>query len=100
MQLCRELGERYLWVDTVCIVQDDPETRGHMIANMTAIYAGAIFTIFAADGEHADYGLRGLPGSIPRNFVTPFKGPFGKLFFMHPSTSFSKTKWNTRGWTF
>lgn len=41
------LGERYLWVDRVCIVQDDAETLSQ-VSRMDHVYAGAHLTIIAA----------------------------------------------------
>lgn len=68
MSLVRSLGERYLWVDALCIVQDDEASKLQNIDRMAPIYPGAKLTIIAADGD-ADYGLRGLPSiSIPRTF--------------------------------
>lgn len=41
-------GERYLWVDSVCIVQDDPEDVQHYVNQMHNIYKAARFTIINA----------------------------------------------------
>jgi Heterokaryon incompatibility protein (HET) len=61
------LGERYLWVYALCIVQDDDRWKYHQINNMASIYANSHLTIIAADGDDANYGLRGLRGiSKPR----------------------------------
>lgn len=66
MGLVKELGERYLWVDSLCIVQD--QDTGHELANMGAIYDRATLTIVAATAWDADGGLRGLRGiSGPRH---------------------------------
>ncbi|KAK0670012.1 heterokaryon incompatibility protein-domain-containing protein [Cercophora samala] len=60
-------GEKYLWVDALCIVQDDEEQKHQDVQNMSGIYANASFTIIARSGTHANSGLRGLFGiSEPR----------------------------------
>ncbi|KAH8159525.1 hypothetical protein CIB48_g8719 [Xylaria polymorpha] len=58
MFFVQRLGERYLWADMLCIVQDDEQKLAE-IANMGAIYAQASITIVASDGDNADDGLRG-----------------------------------------
>ncbi len=60
LQLVALVGERYLWVDCLCIVQDELDTKQACLNAMGSIYSNAIFTIVAADGHNADHGLRGL----------------------------------------
>ncbi|KAH7378519.1 heterokaryon incompatibility protein-domain-containing protein [Cadophora sp. MPI-SDFR-AT-0126] len=50
MEFTRLLGERYLWVDRLCIIQDDFRDGGtfSQVAAMDKIYAGAHLTIIAA----------------------------------------------------
>ncbi|KAF8534403.1 heterokaryon incompatibility protein-domain-containing protein [Trichophaea hybrida] len=62
--LVEALGERYLWIDSLCIVQDDIGTQQDQIDQMDRVYGSALFTIVAAAGNSANAGLSGLsPGS-------------------------------------
>ncbi|KAF4467171.1 duf858 domain-containing protein [Fusarium albosuccineum] len=45
------IGEHYLWIDSLCIIQDDEVSARLQIDQMAAIYEKAILTIVAADGK-------------------------------------------------
>lgn len=60
--LTKALGETQLWVDSLCIVQDDEVALQHDLRNMHRIYASSFLTIIAEDGQDAEFGLRGLRG--------------------------------------
>ncbi|KAJ3507764.1 hypothetical protein NLJ89_g6119 [Agrocybe chaxingu] len=63
MWVTRELGLRYLWVDSLCIVQDDNEQGGskmQAIAKMGLVYGAAYITIIAGTGTDANAGLPGV----------------------------------------
>lgn len=51
MHLTAWLDERYLWVDRLCIVQDDAHTS-EQVSQMNHVYAGAYLTIVAAAPSH------------------------------------------------
>ncbi|KAF2820115.1 hypothetical protein CC86DRAFT_255188, partial [Ophiobolus disseminans] len=46
--VCTRLSIPYLWIDSICIVQDDAETKHHQIRNMDLIYSNAYLTFVAA----------------------------------------------------
>lgn len=64
--LVSRLGERYLWVDSLCIAQDDRRSWYNNAKAMHLIYGHAYFTICAADGD-ASQGLRAV-GPMLREF--------------------------------
>ncbi|KAK3366288.1 heterokaryon incompatibility protein-domain-containing protein [Lasiosphaeria ovina] len=68
MHLVGILEERYLWVDALCIVQDDDASKYQQLRSMASIYANSVLTIIAAEGGDANHGIRGLRNvSEPRN---------------------------------
>jgi hypothetical protein len=70
MQITQELGFRYLWIDTLCICQDNVEEKTAQIAAMNLIYKGAIMTLVAAEADNAYSGLPGVrPYPQPRETV-------------------------------
>jgi hypothetical protein len=95
------LGVRYLWVDSLCIVQDDTNAKYAEMENMSAIYANASVTIIASDGRDAYNGLAGLQGiSGPR---ASKQGIFdldhgAKLSIQYHYQT--ETIWSSRAWTF
>jgi hypothetical protein len=53
----RHLNIRFLWIDSLCIIQDDHSDWVVQSAQMSDIYGGAYLTICASLGEDASHGL-------------------------------------------
>ena len=51
------LGVRYLWIDSLCIVQDDQDDWRRESSEMYSIYSGGALTIFATDSVDSQGGL-------------------------------------------
>jgi len=64
LKVTNSLNERYLWVDCLCIMQDDEADKLEFIPQMDSIFGFAAVTIVAACGNDAHTGLAGVtPGS-------------------------------------
>jgi hypothetical protein len=97
----REIGLRYLWVDALCLVQDDRGDLDRGVQNMDIIYERAHLTIIAANGDNAESGLPGV-GGITRDFDRLQMELKAGLWIARHSTLESRldrTVWATRGWT-
>jgi len=70
IRVCWDLDERYLWVDSLCIIQDDPEDKEKQIGMMEDIYSSTGMTLAAAEGEDAESGLPGV-NHWPRDVKSP-----------------------------
>ncbi|KAF2758856.1 HET-domain-containing protein [Pseudovirgaria hyperparasitica] len=56
----RRLGLRHLWIDSLCIVQDDPEDWLAEYPKMGSIFEQAHLTLAADNASNCDAGLLGL----------------------------------------
>ncbi|OJD35300.1 heterokaryon incompatibility [Diplodia corticola] len=101
IQLVRSLGERYLWVDSLCIVQDSPRSWQHNSKVMDLVYGNAHLTICAADGNGPLDGLKGIhPERVIRQYDETC-APGVRLMVSHlAETYIEESTWNTRAWTF
>ncbi|KAL5328211.1 hypothetical protein ACEPPN_001707 [Leptodophora sp. 'Broadleaf-Isolate-01'] len=53
----RELRYKYIWVDAICIVQDDEEDCAREVSAMSLVYSGASLTISAAKANNSKQGF-------------------------------------------
>ncbi|KAF2834758.1 HET-domain-containing protein [Patellaria atrata CBS 101060] len=54
--LTRLLGVRYLWIDSLCIIQDDEDDWRRESSKMASIYRNSYLTIAATAAEHSGIG--------------------------------------------
>lgn len=56
VKITRCLGVRFLWIDSLCIVQDDPEDWEVEASQMASIYEGSYLTIAATSSRDSRGG--------------------------------------------
>jgi len=101
--LCLKIGCRYLWVDSLCIVQDCKENKYSQINSMADIYSLSYLAIIAAAGEDSSAGL---PPYGRRNseisylLRTTSNGSFVASFSPQlAAQEIAQSAWASRGWT-
>jgi len=100
VQVAKEIGIKYLWIDRYCINQNADEEKKMMLQSMDLIYQNAEATIVAMYGNNDRAGLPGV--SVPRDPQPLFKTASGYLVSTCPpvSTVLAESVWATRGWTY
>lgn len=98
----RGFGERYLWIDSLCIVHDDDVDVRHQLDNMDRIYGNALVTIVAADAEHVDAGLAGVEEGSRRvkQVYEEIKPNIHLMLPLQEPKGLETSLWNSRAWTF
>lgn len=101
VQLTRELGVQYLWIDALCIIQDSAEDWQIESAKMGSIYSDAHVTIAAISAPTAKDGF--LRSKLDDREVR-MAWPDGSLVKARITASDDSYRddnpWGTRGWTF
>jgi hypothetical protein len=99
VDLCRSLGFQYLWIDSLCIVQDDNSEWASESSKMAEIYSGATLTVAASAASNSSEGLSIYqdPTSIDPYTMRSPRGAFrnfehchlngSKVILQHASTS-------------
>ncbi|KAM3518072.1 hypothetical protein NHJ13051_008468 [Beauveria bassiana] len=105
VRVCANIGIRYLWVDSMCIVQDDLEHKMGQIKAMSSIFANAYLTIVALTSESAHSGLPRVSQGNSGSDLSPFihlpcqtlvkasQGAHGLAPVFHAGTPWTKRAW-------
>jgi len=117
----KELGESYVWVDKICVAQEDEEEKMVQIQNMDRIYSNAIVTLVAGESSDSNAGLPGVrPNSrsyqqyaeavdglniylstplLTESIMPTLNNSNNQSDIAAPS-ALSTRRWISRGWTF
>ncbi|KAK0752744.1 heterokaryon incompatibility protein-domain-containing protein [Schizothecium vesticola] len=105
VKVAKAIGLRYLWIDALCILQDDDEDKTDIISRMGAIYGNAVITIVASTNSTPTEGLPGV-AKVPRTraqVVQKMQGIALAAAFHDarlPYQDIEDSVWNSRAWTF
>ena len=56
IHITRKLGYHYIWIDSLCVLQDDQDDWAYESSTMNSIYSNSILTIAALWGHDSDWG--------------------------------------------
>lgn len=96
----RDLGFRYLWLDALCIIQDDAADKAAEINRMGMIYKNATLTIAAASTTSVQESFLS-PKPIPATWTVPYLLPnsaIGNLWITAHHAGFISSPLDTRAW--
>lgn len=116
----RKLGIKYLWIDSLCIIQDSKEDKDKEIVGMANIYKNATMTISAASAEDCGQGFledrTDVKLRLDKSLCLPFLSPADEEtqarevidwvylcpdpYMGHKVKLFSEEYINTRAWTY
>ncbi|KAI1757603.1 HET-domain-containing protein [Xylaria castorea] len=119
VEVCRSLGIPYLWIDAVCIIQDDRDDWEGESAEMANVYKSAHLTICTPTSSSCREGFLGQRASATINFRSRINPGVVGSYMIRPCGVISdpqiaegdyeridngdispRSKWWTRGWTF
>jgi len=79
VQVVRELGFSYLWVDSLCIIQDDQKDLATELSRMSDIYEQATLTISAAKSGTSTEGFLNPRSQITISNACGYRCPDGQI---------------------
>lgn len=113
ISITRNLGIQYLWIDSLCIIQDSRDDWEQESNNMGPIFRDSTLALFATASKNSNEGILNKEAAIsrPKNArLKVFSDPEDDTTVMASTTCFSPKEtfsgmWSasplaTRGWTF
>jgi hypothetical protein len=100
MHVVKGIGERYLWVDSLCIVQDDSSEKHRLIQQMDVIYHNSLATIVALAGVDAVSPLAGVRDYSRQGHVEIAPGLSIVIESEGLHDAIGGTVYETHAWTF
>lgn len=103
IDLCIELGLRYLWTDLYCVKQADPSIRKGQIEAMDQVYGRAHLVLIAAEGDHTNFGIHRYGKNSSLRSMPIVEVIQGREMTTSPPShvqSLLDSTWAERAWTY
>ncbi|KAJ9663245.1 hypothetical protein H2201_005689 [Coniosporium apollinis] len=101
IQFVAQVGERFLWTDVLCIIQDDTRIKHEQINQMGLVYGRSFATLIAPAAKDANFGLPGVRPNTRLPFQVTEQIGEHRLGTEPPDSLYSirNGKYHARGWT-
>jgi hypothetical protein len=103
VDVCKRLGQRYLWADRLCIVQDDNNNIQDQLNAMGAIYSAADFVLTLVSGASMNDRIPGVKAHrVPVVYERTVKvdGLVLETDLPNLEQAIQMFKWASRAWTY
>jgi Heterokaryon incompatibility protein (HET) len=106
IEVTQRLGFRYLWVDSLCIIQDSQDDMRAELAMMGEVYKNATITLAAGNAKSVEEGFLSERPYFPKGVPLPISlsnQSVGTVYFRSPvdrQPLVSDPVLFTRGWAF
>lgn len=96
INICRALGVKYIWIDSLCIIQDSNEDWDVQGSKMDQVYANCLLTISADSAVNGEAGFLDTTqrqSLLEKTRRLPYRGPAGGTgeVFVRPSRTFGSS---------
>ena len=104
VHVVRRVGERYLWIDSICIIQDSPKDWKEQSVLMGEVYSNSICNIAATGAADSSQGCfvsrqeSDLICTLSKNSSTFFTQDQAIVNLQQWSDEVEQTRLNQRGW--
>ncbi|CAM1510050.1 Fc.00g003850.m01.CDS01 [Cosmosporella sp. VM-42] len=105
IDMCRTLSIRYIWIDSMCIIQDDEEDWHREAATMKDVYRNSSLNICAcaaAESSEASFASRDCSLISPLVVAPSWSGLNGKSYYLSDAEIYQKdiedSPLRTRAW--
>ncbi|KAL8367131.1 hypothetical protein RB595_008891 [Gaeumannomyces hyphopodioides] len=97
----QQLGINYIWIDALCVFQDNMEDKSIQISMMDRIFQRATLTLCIAAGEDSHHGIPGIADNYRDLRKRHELCGSLELTTLRPVASLIRaSKWDSRAWTF
>jgi hypothetical protein len=102
--ITRKFDIRYLWIDSLCIIQDSEEDWAHEAAQMASIYENGFLTIGATSAKSDDEGFLSQPMEYVRLYAKTSEGKYQDIYVQEdpnpPMPNSTSEPLFTRAWCY